>query len=52
MEEAVWGVIYFLLAGLTGTGYVIYYIMRTAYIEMSDDQINSSNSSVDISSAG
>ena len=52
MEEAVWGVIYFLLAGLTGTGYVNYYIMRTAYIEMSDGQTNSSNSSVDISSAG
>ena len=37
MEESVWGVIYFLMAGLTGTGYFIYYIMRTAYIEISDD---------------
>ena len=37
MEEAVWGVIYFLMAGLTGTGYFIYYIMRLSYLEMKDD---------------
>ena len=43
MEEAVWGVIYFLLAGLTGTGYVIYYIMKTAYIEISDENPSSSS---------
>ncbi len=35
--EVVWGVIYLLGAGLTGTGYVIYYIMRMAYLEMKDD---------------
>ena len=28
---------------LTGTGYVIYYIMRTAYIEMRDDGTESRN---------
>jgi len=37
MEEAVWSVIYFIMAGLTGTGYFIYYIMRMAYREMRDD---------------
>ncbi len=37
MEESVWSVIYFIMAGLTGTGYFIYYIMRTAYREMRDD---------------
>ena len=36
--EVVWGVIYLLGAGLTGTGYVIYYIMRLAYLEMNDGE--------------
>ena len=35
--EVVWGVIYLLGAGLTGTGYVIYYIMRMAYLEMNEN---------------
>ena len=52
MEEVVWGVMYAMGLLLTGTGWVIYYIMRTAYIEISDVQTNSSNSSVNISSAG
>ena len=36
--DVVWGVIYLLAAGLTGTGRAIYYIMRTAYIEMRNDE--------------
>ena len=36
--DVVWGVIYLLAAGLTGTGWAIYYIMRTAYIEMRDNE--------------
>ena len=36
MEEVVWGVVYFITAALAGTSGVIYYILRTAYIEMSD----------------
>ena len=34
--DVVWGVIYLLAAGLTGTGYFLYYIMRMAYVEMRD----------------
>ena len=45
--EVVWSVIYLLAAGLTGTRYVIYYIMRTAYIEMRDDGTQSGNESSD-----
>ena len=36
--DVVWGVMYMMAALLTGTGYVIYYIMRTAYIEMRSDE--------------
>ena len=41
MEElpsVVWSVIYFMLVGLTGTGYAVYYILRTAYLEMRDGE--------------
>ena len=41
--DVVWGVMYMMAALLTGTGYVIYYIMRTAYIEMRDDGTESRN---------
>ena len=37
MEEVVWGVMYAMGLLLTGTGWVIYYKMRTSYIEMSDE---------------
>jgi glycopeptide antibiotics resistance protein len=50
MEEIVWGVMYAMGLLLTGTGWVIYYIMRTSYIEMSDDKINSSDISANIPS--
>ena len=36
--DVVWGVMYMMAALLTGTGWVIYYIMRTAYIEMRNDE--------------
>jgi hypothetical protein len=45
MEEAVWSVIYFMLTGLVGTGYGIYYIMRMAYLEMRDGESTSGHSS-------
>ena len=51
MEEIVWGVMYAMGLLLTGTGWVIYYIMRTSYIEMSDDTINSSDTSVNLPSS-
>ncbi len=41
MEElpsVVWSVIYFMLVGLTGTGYAVYYILRQAYLEMRDER--------------
>ena len=41
--DVVWGVMYMMAALLTGTGYIIYYIMRTAYIEMRDDGTESRN---------
>ena len=44
MEEAVWSVIYFMLTGLVGTGYGIYYIMRMAYLEMNDERQNPTGS--------
>ena len=47
MTEAVWSVIYFMLTGLVGTGYVIYYIMRLAYLEMKDDGAQPGNQSSD-----
>ena len=34
--EVVWGVIYLLGVGLSGTGWVIYYILRMAYLEMNN----------------
>ena len=51
MEEIVWGVMYAMGLLLTGSGWVIYYIMRTSYIEMSDDTINSSDTSVNLPSS-
>jgi hypothetical protein len=43
MEEIVWGVMYAMGLLLTVTGWVIYYIMRTSYIEMSDENPSSSS---------
>jgi len=40
MDNFIWSVFYILSAGLIGTGYVIYYILRTAYIEISEDDRN------------
>ncbi len=51
MEEAVWGVIYFLAAGLTGTGYFIYYIMRMAYLEMNDGRDDTGHQTGDTNSS-
>tara|TARA_B100000029_G_scaffold169823_1_gene166087 strand:- start:414 stop:572 length:159 start_codon:yes stop_codon:yes gene_type:complete len=51
MEEVVWGVMYAMGLLLTGTGWVIYYIMRTSYIEMSDDKVISSDTSTDLPSS-
>ena len=39
MEEIVWSVMYALGLLLVGTGFVIVYIMKTAYIEVSEDGI-------------
>ena len=36
MTEVVWSVLYLMLTGLVGTGYMIYYILRIAYLEMND----------------
>ena len=44
MEEIVWGVMYAMGLLLAGTGFVIVYIMKTAYIEMSTDENLSSPS--------
>ncbi len=33
MQDVVWGVMWMMAVLLTGTGWVIYYIMRLAYIE-------------------
>jgi len=47
MEElpsVVWSVIYFCLIGLTGTGYAVYYILRTAYLEMRDERQDNTGS--------
>ena len=38
MADVVWGVMWMMAALLTGTGWVIYYIMRMAYIEMRDGE--------------
>ena len=51
MEEVVWGVMYAMGLLLTGTGWVIYYIMRTSYIEMSDDKVISSDNSTNLPSS-
>ena len=39
MEEIVWSVMYDMGLILAGTGFVIVYIMKTAYIEVSEDGI-------------
>ena len=36
--DVVWGVMWMMAVLLTGTGWVIYYIMRMAYIEMRDGE--------------
>ena len=51
MEEIVWGVMYAMGLLLTGTVWVIYYIMRTSYIEMSDDKVISSDNSTNLPSS-
>ena len=38
MTDVVWSVMYMMALLLTGTGWVIYYIMRMAYIEMRDGE--------------
>ena len=38
--EVVWGVMYMMAVLLTGTGWVIYYIMRRAYMEMRDGEVS------------
>jgi len=43
MEEVIWSVMYALGLLLAGTGFVIVYIMKTAYIEMSDENPSSSS---------
>ncbi len=40
MSELPWGVFTILGVGLAGTAYVIYYILRLAYLETKDDQTN------------
>ena len=47
MEEIVWSVMYSLGLLLAGTGFVTVYIMKTAYIEMSDET-NSSSTIINI----
>ena len=42
MEEIVWSVMYAMGLLLAGTGFVIVYIMKTAYIEISDENFSSS----------
>ena len=37
MSEFPWGVVIILSCGLAFTGYVIYYILRMAYLEMQDE---------------
>jgi hypothetical protein len=37
MSEFPWGVVILLSCGLAFTGYVIYYILRLAYLEMKDE---------------
>ena len=37
MNNLPWGVIIILSCGLCFTGYVIYYILRLAYLEMKDE---------------
>jgi uncharacterized protein YjeT (DUF2065 family) len=36
MNELPWGVFTILGLGLLGTGYIIYYILRLAYLEMKE----------------
>ena len=43
MEEVVWSVMYAMGLLLAGTGFVIVYIMKTAYIEISDENPSSSS---------
>jgi len=40
MNELPWGVFTILGIGLLGTAYIIYYILRLAYLEMKDENIN------------
>jgi len=44
VPSVVWSVIYFMLVGLTGTGYAVYYILRTAYLEMRDERQDNTGS--------
>ena len=38
MADVVWGVMWMMAALLTGTGWIIYYILRLAYIETRDGE--------------
>jgi hypothetical protein len=38
MSEFPWGVVIILSCGLAFTAYVIYYILRMAYLEMQDEK--------------
>jgi hypothetical protein len=38
MNDLPWGVFTILGIGLAGTAYIIYYILRLAYLEIKDDK--------------
>jgi hypothetical protein len=40
MNELPWGVFTILGIGLIGTAYIIYYILRLAYLETKDENCN------------
>ena len=44
MNEFPYGVVILLSCGLAFTGYVIYYILRMAYLEMQDEEQHSNHS--------
>ena len=38
MNEFPWGVVIILTSGLVFTAYIIYYILKLAYLEMNDEE--------------
>ena len=40
MNEFPWGVLVILCCGLTFVAYIIYYILRLAYLEMKDEELS------------